>query len=215
MNKAIIFIAFIVSFCKVQAQSAALALDDLKHYRIQLDNRSNRHLMGVPKQLLDGYCKGIYKAYYPKAIFNEVNFGDFLSHFRWAEPVLNETILCGDDYCSNAAYNELFSRFTTYLDYYEYNYFNTQTSLMERKVPFVQLVYNVEVAGKIYSFKGPLIRMDEIEKTILVKNEANNTEPQSIKYVFELGLFYSVEITDNDIKTKERRTNQDDDHQEH
>ncbi len=215
MNKVIIIIAFIVSFYKVQAQSPALALDDLKHYRMQLDNRSNRHLMGVPKQLLDGYCKGIYKAYYPKAIFNEVNFGDFLSHFRCAEPVLNETILCGDDYCSNAAYNELFSRFNIYLDYYEYNYFNTQTSLMERKVPFVQLVYSVDVAGKTYAFKGPLFRMDEIEKTILIKNEANNAEPQSINYVFELARFYSVEITDNDIKTKERRTNQEDDHQEH
>ncbi len=215
MNKAIIFIAFIVSFSKANAQSPALALEDMKHYRIQLDNRSNRHLMGVPKQLLDGYCKGIYKAYYPKAVFNEVNFGDFLSHFRWGEPVLNETVLCGDDYCSNIAYNELFSRFNMYLDYYEHNFYNNQTARMERKVEFVQLVYSIDVAGKLYIFKGPLFRLDEIEKTILVKNDSNNAEPQSIKYTFELARFYSVEITDKDLKTKEKRTNQEDNFQEH
>jgi hypothetical protein len=215
MNKAIIFITFIVSFSKANAQSPALALEDMKHYRIQLDNRSNRHLMGVPKQLLDGYCKGIYKAYYPKAVFNEVNFGDFLSHFRWGEPVLNETVLCGEDYCSNLAYTELFSRFNIYLDYYEHNFYNNQTARMERKVEFVQLVYSIDVAGKLYSFKGPLFRLDEIEKTILVKSDSNNAEPQSIKYTFELARFYSVEITNKDLKTKEKRTNQEDNFQEH
>jgi hypothetical protein len=86
---------------------------------------------------------------------------------------------------------------------------------MERKVEFVQLVYSIDVAGKLYSFKGPLFRLDEIEKTILVKNDSNNAEPQSIKYTFELARFYSVEITDKDLKTKEKRTNKEDSFQEH
>lgn len=215
MNKVILFIAFIVSFSKAQAQSPELALEDMKHYRIQLDNRSNRHLIDVPKQLLEGYCRGIYKAYYPKAVFNEVNFGDFLTHFRWSEPVLNETILCGEDYCSNSAYTELFSRFNVSLDFYEHNFYNTKTARMERSVPFIQLVYTIDVAGKKYSFKGPLFRMDEIEKTILIKNEVNNAAPQSIKYTFELARFYAVEITDKYIKTNEKRTNHEDNFQEH
>ena len=215
MNKTIIIIACIFSFCTAQAQAPVLALEDMKHYRIQLDNRSNIHLKDVPRQLLEGYCKGIYKAYYPKAVFNEVNFGDFLAHFRWAEPVLNETILCGEDYCSNAAYTELFSRFNVSMDFYEHSFYNKQTSLMERKVPFIQLVYSIEVAGKTYSFKGPLFRMDEIEKTILIKNETNNAASKSIKYTFELARYYAVEITDKDIKTKEKRTNQEDNFQEH
>jgi hypothetical protein len=86
---------------------------------------------------------------------------------------------------------------------------------MVRKVEFVQLVYNIEVYGKTYIFRGPLFRMDEIEKTILVKNPANNSEPQSIKYVFELGRFYSTQITDSELKTKEKRLNKQEDMQNH
>ncbi|MFM9945920.1 MAG: hypothetical protein ACKVQB_11900 [Bacteroidia bacterium] len=216
MNKTIIIAVFIFSFCKTNGQSPALALEDMKHYRIQLDNRSNRHLLDVPRQLLEGYCKGIYKAYYPLAVFNEVNFGDFLAHFRWGEPVFNETVLCGDDYCSNSVFAELFNRFNVSLDFYEQNYYNTQTARMERKVHFIQLVYTMDVAGKVSNFKGPIFRMDEIEKTIrLRQDEANNAETQSIKYTFELGRFYAVEITEKDIKTKEKRTNQEDNFQEH
>jgi len=192
-----------------------LALEDLKHYRIQLDNRTNRHLKEVPKQLLDGYCKGIFKAYYPKATFNEVNFGDFLSHFLWNEPLLNESVFCGEDYCSNPSFTEFFSRFNFYLDYYELNTINTTNSVMVRKVEFVQLVYSLEVYGTTYLFKGPLFRMDEIEKNILVKNSANNSEPQSIKYVFELGRFYSKQIIDSEYKTKEKRLNKQEDMQNH
>ena len=81
--RSLIIITIALSFYKADAQTHALALADMKHYRIQLDNRSNSHLKEVPIQLLEGYCKGIYKAYYPKAIFNEVNFGDFLAHFRY------------------------------------------------------------------------------------------------------------------------------------
>ena len=213
MNKAIIIIVFIVSFSETHAQSPALALEDMKHYRIQLDNRSNRHLKDVPKQLLDGYCAGIYKAYYPQAIFNEVNFGDFLAHFRWGEPLLNESVMCGEDYCSNPAFAGFFSRFNACIDFYEYSFYNSQTARMERKVPFIQLVYSVDIAGKKYQFKGPLFRMDEIEKSIFIKNTFNNTEAQSIKYTFDLGRYVAVEISDKDLKSKEKQTNKEDDFQ--
>jgi len=215
MKKIIIIIATIFSLTPLKAQTLALTLKDMKHYRIQLDNRSNRHLKDVPRQLLEGYCKGMYKAYYPKAVFNEVNFGDFLAHYKWGEPVFNESVLCGDDYCSNIAYTELFSKFNIYIDFYERNYFNSQTSRMERKVPFIQVVYSIDVAGKNYSFKGPIFRMDEIEKNIFIKNEGNNAEPQSIKCTFDLARYYAVEITDKDIKTKERQLNKEDNLQEH
>jgi hypothetical protein len=214
MKRLLIIIYFIINQVQLNAQSS-LALEDLKHYRIHLDNRTNRHLKEVPKQLLDGYCKGIYKAYYPKATFNEVNFGDFLDHFLWNEPLLNESVFCGEDYCSNPSFTEFFSKFNFYLDYYEHNTINTTNSVMVRKVEFVQLVYNIEVYGKTYIFRGPLFRMDEIEKTILVKNPANNSEPQSIKYVFELGRFYSTQITDSELKTKEKRLNKQEDMQNH
>ena len=213
MKSTLFIITLMFPFYELFAQ--APAIDDLKHYRIQLDNRTNQHLKDVPKQLLEGYCKGIYKAYYPNSIFTEVNFGDFLAQFKWSEPLLNESVMCGDDYCSNPAFIELFSRFNLSLDYYEQNYYNKQTARMERKIPFVQLVYSVEVDGKIYSFRGPLFRMDEIEKSILINNEGNDSQAQSIKYTFDLARFYSVEITKDDLKTKEKRTNQDDDHLEH
>jgi len=48
-----------------------------------------------------------------------------------------------------------------------------------------------------------------------VKNPANNSEPQSIKYVFELGRFYSTQITDSELKTKEKRLNKQEDMQNH
>jgi len=214
MKKQLIFMAMLLISLKSIGQSA-LPLEDLKHFRIQLLNRTNKNLFGVPKQLLEGYCEGLFKAYYPKEIYTEVNFGDFLSHFSWSEPVLNESVMCGEDYCSSASFKELFERFDLYLDYYEYAYFNTSTSRTERKVEFIQLVYSIEVNGTAYFFKGPIFRMDEIGKLVIAKNEGNESVQQSLKYTFELARFYSVEITKSEVKTKQKRTDRDDDNQEH
>ena len=183
-----------------------LGPEDLGHYRIQLNNRSNRHLKDIPRQLLEGYCKGIYRAYYPNAIFNEVNFGDFMDHFRWSEPVLNESILCGEDYCSSQAFRPLFERFDMYLDFYEHSYFNQGTSLTERKVEYLQLVYRLETGGQEYIFRGPLFRMDEIENRLFVANEFNKGEIQSLGHAFKLARYFATEVGSPDFKHREKRT---------
>lgn len=175
-------------------------LDEYKHFRIQLDNRTNKHLKDIPMQILEGYCKGTIKAYYPNAIYNEVNFNDFLEHFKWNEPIMNEAILCGEDYCSNPSFSQLFNSFNFYIDYYCKDILDTKTSLKIRKTEFIQLVYSVEYAGKIFNFRGPLIRLDEISEIIYMKNETNNAQQQSIKTVFDIGRFYSVQLSNPDIK---------------
>jgi hypothetical protein len=213
MKRTVLILIFLGSIYQSFAQSPSI--DNLKHYRIQLDTRTNRHLVEIPKLLLEGYCKGYYKAYYPKAIFTEVNFGDFLEHYNWNEPLYNESTTCIEDDCSNPAFIELFSRFNGFIDYYEQTIYNALTGRMERKIPFLQLVYTMNYEGKDYFFKGPLFRMDELEKSIFIKNEGNDLQPQSIKYCFDLGRYYSVELSSDDIKNKEKRTNQGDDHLEH
>jgi len=209
---AILFFVWINNFCKGQGITRP---DDMVHYRIQLENRTNKHLKDVPAQLLEGYCKGLYKAYYPKAEFTEVNFGDFLSHFRWGEPLLSENIFCGDDYCSNPAFTELFSKFNTHLDYYEVKQFNKRTSLIERKVVYLQLVYTVKLNETEYTFKGPVFRMDEIGQSINIKNETNNSEPQSLKQVFDLARFYSVKIAGTEFIPENKNNKKADDYQEY
>lgn len=184
-----------------------VSLDEYKHFRIHLDNRTNKHLLDIPRQILEGYCKGTINAYYPKAIFNEVNFNDFLNHFRWNEPLFNESVLCGEDYCSNPLFGQLFNSFNVYLDYYCKDYLDSKTSLKIRKTDFVQLVYSVEYGGMIYNFLGPLFRLDEISKLIYVKNETNNAQAQNLKTVFDTGRFYSVQLANPEIKPNDNNKN--------
>ncbi|MCC6721590.1 MAG: hypothetical protein IT243_05265 [Bacteroidia bacterium] len=206
MKIAISFIVCILFSANVFSQNEE-NINDYKHFRIHLDNRTNKHLKDIPKQLLEGYCKGSINAYYPNAVYNEVNFNDFLEYFRWNEPIFNEAILCGDDYCSNIAFATLFSSFNLYLDYYCKDYIDTKTSLKIRKTNFIQLVYSVEYNGKIYNFRGPLFRLDEISKSIYVKNENNNSENQDIKTVFDTGRFYSVQLPNPEIIPNDNKKN--------
>jgi len=212
--KRIFLILIVLAIAELAYSQAKLQLEDMKNYRIHLENRTNRHLKDVPKQLLDGYCTGLYKAYYPKSIYTEVNFGDFLAHFNAGEPLLNESMLCGDNYCSNTAFTELFTRFDACIDFYEQMVFNPSTSLTERKIIFLQLVYKVRVNEIDYTFKGPLMRMDEIDKTVMVKNDSNPNEPQSIKYTFDLGRFVATDITDEHLNEKKDSPFKGDDYQD-
>lgn len=189
--------------------------DDMDHYRIQLDNRTNKHLKNAPAILLEGYCKGLFKAYYPKSEYTEVNFGDFLSHFRWGEPLINETMLCGEDYCSNPSFKEFFEKFNTYIDYYETKQFNKRTSLIERKVIYIQLVYTLKYNETEYMFKGPVFRMDEIGKLINIQNETNNSENQTLKQVFDLARFYSTKIAEPEFIPADDKRKREEEHQEY
>ncbi|NUM31915.1 MAG: hypothetical protein HUU47_06290 [Bacteroidetes bacterium] len=202
MKSRFIILLILFSSIKVYAQNEA-NLDEYKHFRIHLDNRTNKHLKDIPRQILERYCKGNIKAYFPKAIYNEVNFNDFLYHFRWNEPLFNESILCGDDYCSNPSFEQLFNSFNVYLDYYSKVIFDSKTSVKVNKTEFVQLVYSVEYAGMIYNFLGPLFRLDEISKLIFVKIEQNDSQTQNLKTVFDIGRFYSVQIANPEIKPNE------------
>lgn len=213
MKLKLFFAICCMQFINVNAQQAPDP-QDMKHYRIQLDNRTNQHLKLVPSQIIEAYCNGQLKAYYPKSCYTEVNFGDFLYHFKWAEPLNNEVVSCGENYCSNPSFIPFFERFNYYLDYYEHNYYDKRTGLLLRKVAFVQLAYTLEYDGVQHTFTGPLFRMDELEKLITIKTD-NAAVTQSIKYVFDTGRFYAVEQTEYYAKTKERRTATEDDFQEH
>lgn len=213
MKKILVFL-LLYPAVMLQAQSI-MQPEDMMRYRIQLDNRTNRHLHEVPGVILEGFCKGLFTAYYPKAAFNTVNFSDFLNHFRWNEPLINEGLLCGEDYCSNASFSGLFSKFNVYLDYFTYRHLNPLTSVIDRKVAFIQPVYTITINGIEYNFSGPLFRMDEVGNSIRIPNAENNSATQTLKQVFDLARFYSVQVVPDDYWQKDKRQHNPDDFREH
>ena len=190
-------------------------ITEQQHFRIPLNNRTNKYLKILPSELLKAYATGKIKAYYPLAQCNELNFGDFISHFNWGEPFTMEDEHCGDNYLNHPAYTELFSRFESYLDYYSYYSIHKQTGLNLKRVDFIQLVYTVNVWGKQKSFRGPLFRLDEVNKVLKINNPNDPGEPFGLQYLFDQGRFFAFELLEPFSTGRKEEDKQSMDYQEY
>ncbi|MCB9251426.1 MAG: hypothetical protein H6605_03110 [Flavobacteriales bacterium] len=210
MNRYILI--FLTAFLPLfgYGQSAGY-LSELNHYRIHLNNRTNKHLISVSSLLLEGFSNGKFNSYYPLALENQLNFGDFLKHFDWSEPMYLEDDHCGEHYFNNSVYKTLFSKFNTHIDYYESNHYELSSQRVIRKVEFIQLIYTTSIYGRTYNFKGPVFRMDEIRNSIFLNITSSTAEKKSLGFIFDQAIFTAVEIAKGNTFNSEDHNNREND----
>ena len=128
MNK--FFLLFLVLVLSKTSTAQSIFTTDTFSYTINLDLSKNRYLKTVPVDLLKGYCKGDWNAYYPKREMNQCLFDDFLQRFNYFQlNIPTNTAFCFQDYCNDAYYKEMYQQFARKLKYKEIVYLDQQHSL--------------------------------------------------------------------------------------
>lgn len=158
--------------CNLKAQNLQMA--DTFVYTINLDLSQNLYLKTIPVDLLKGYCKGNWRAYYPKQEMNECLYDDFLHRFN-AYQVNIPSNTCMVDYCDNAYFDILNNQFARKLKYKEVVYFDMQHSIIKRTVLWLQVFFSIQEDDIWKHFEGPVFWLFEINKSFEKITVVNKT----------------------------------------
>tara|TARA_B100001287_G_scaffold170772_1_gene143688 strand:- start:4374 stop:5015 length:642 start_codon:yes stop_codon:yes gene_type:complete len=190
MNKLIINTLFLFFPIFFIAQEERITLN-----RIRLIEKQNQIIRGLPKILLEAYCKGEITAYYPKYIKAQVSYSEFLNYSGLKDPTYNEQgLLCPNEFCNLSQDNlKMFNRALEFLEIEKRAHVGQE--------PFKDIKY---VILKIYddknnSYNGPVFFVKDILKLsekYRLYNPKNDASPLSIKKVFLSRMFSSTVIKD-------------------
>jgi hypothetical protein len=202
MNK--IFSTFIFLYFVQISFAQNLFVPDTFTNTINLDLSQNLYLKTVPVDLLKGYCKGEWNAYYPKKEMNQCLFDDFLQRFNYYQ-VHVATDFCFDDYCTQPYYTDMYSQFQRKLRYKEVIYFDQKHSIVNRKVLWIQVYYSRQEADGWKHYDGPIFWLQEIilsDNDIIVHNKNLRSNGWSLEKEFGRPGFIVNENKQKDDKKK-------------
>lgn len=182
---------FLIStlFMSSPAFAHSFAGTDSFTYTIDLDRPQNIYLRSVPVDLLKGFCKGDWNAYYPLLRKNQCLFDDFLEHFDASQP---DTLYCADELCNDPSLAELFHQFSHQLRYCEVYHYDSAHALIKREVLWLQTFYSLQNAGVWKHYNGPIFWMGELHPAsgpIMISNLSLRHEPWSLQAEFEHPMF--------------------------
>ena len=181
-----------------------LFVTDTFTYTVNLDLSKNLFFKTVPVDLLKGYCKGEWNAYYPKREMNQCLFDDFLQRFNYYQ-VNTSGNTCFDDYCNNAYFTDMYTQFSRKLKYREVVYFNQQHSTVKREILWLQVFYSREEYDGWKHYEGPVFWMFEINKSpkgIAVYNKDVRNDSWTLEKEFNHPEFIVNENKQKDDKKK-------------
>lgn len=199
-----IYLTIVFSFFTKIFFAQNLFVSDTFTYSINLDLSQNLYLKSVPIDLLKGYCKGEWNAYYPKKEMNQCLFDDFLQRFNYYQ-VNVTTDFCFDDYCNQPYFIDMYGQFQRKLRYKEVIYFDQKHSIVNRKVLWVQVYYSRQETDGWKHYDGPIFWLQEINKAendIVVKNKNLRSSGWSLEKEFGTPGFIVNENKQKDDKKK-------------
>ncbi|MBK9327898.1 MAG: hypothetical protein IPM95_01010 [Sphingobacteriales bacterium] len=192
MARFILSIICIVLFISSSVKAQNLFQTDTFTYTINLDLSKNNYLKSIPVDLLKGYCKGEWNAFYPAKEMNQCLFNDFLNRFSYAEPQSVDSNSCLENYCDDSYFKDLYSRFSRKLKYREIVYFDKKHSYVKRELLWLQVYYSVQDADTWKHHNGPVFWLNEIKKSIhpvMVQNKDFSNQPRTMDHTFMFPAF--------------------------
>ena len=201
-----IILTFFYCFCFVISEAQNLFVADTFTYTINLDLSQNLYLKSVPVDLLKGYCKGNWNAYYPKKEMNQCLFDDFLERFNYYQ--LSATSVetsCFENYCTHPYFMEMYNQFKRKLKYKEVVYFDQQHSIVKRKILWIQVYYSRYESDGWKHYDGPvfwLMELKQSENEVLVYNKNVRANGRTLENEFDKPDFIVNENQQKDDRKK-------------
>jgi len=204
MKKYIILSIFIVLINTVLAQD--FFKTDTFTNTVNLDLSKNLYMKSVPIDLLRGFCKGTWNAYYPKREMSQCLFDDFLGRFGYYQlNIPDNATLCLNDYCNHAYYTDMFQQCTRKLKYKEIVYFDQQHSIVKREVLWIQVFYSRQTNDTWTHYEGPVFWLQEIRKlpaALMIENKSVHPDAWTLDKEFNHPCFIVNDNKQPDDKKK-------------
>ena len=198
-----VIVTALLSFIFTAKASNIFSVDTMT-YSINLDIPENAYLKQLPEDILKGYVKGKFHAYYPKREMNEILLDDFLAHYGKANFECGPGF-CWDDYADHPYLKELYDKFKHTIRYREIVYYDAQHSVVKREVAWIQLMYtDYNYNGDLQSINGPKFWLMKLNKdnSIRIPNADNRAKDRTIQQEFDERHFVPNEIWDEKRKEK-------------
>ncbi len=192
MSKSILCIICAFLFFSKALDAQNLYQTDTFTYTINLDLSKNNFLKSVPVDLLKGYCKGYWNAYYPAKEMNQCLFNDFIGRFSYASPQDVDSNFCLENYCENGYYKDLYGQFSRKLKYKEIVYFDHKNAYVKRELLWLQVYYSIQEGDGWKHYNGPLFWMNEIKKSthpVMVQNKDVSNQLRTLDHTFMFPAF--------------------------
>ncbi len=191
-------------FFSLRARAESIFSTDTFTYTINLDLSQNLYLKSVPVDLLKGYCRGDWNAYYPKKEMNQCLFDDFLERYNFMQQDVNATS-CLSDYCNSPYFKSIYYDFTRKLKYREVVFYDPKHSMVKREVLWLQVYFSRSEAEGWKHYNGPVFWLREIRAAanpIMISNKRISTASWSLDHEFISPLFIVNENKQMDDRKK-------------
>ena len=205
LNKFLSLLVLLIFSKGIAAQS--IFSTDTFTYTINLDFSQNLHLKSLPVDLLKGYCKGDWNAYYPMKEYNQCFFDELLDRFYYAQQDVKEASeYCIDNYCGSSYLMDFYRQFTRKLKYKEVLSYDARHSVVTREVLSIQVFFSrFEDTGEWRHYNGPVFWLKELNSSgieIKIFNKSIRSAPWSLQKEFQNHGFTVNENKEKDNKKK-------------
>ena len=169
--------------------------------RIYLDEKMNSPLKILPRLVLQAFCDGRLKAYYPNHPEVQMSYYDFLAYFGIPEPVAENDLTCPGSNCLqlDPAFIDAFSEF---IDFSEMQRLDKATSNYIYDVQYFRFVLPKKYTYNQQEYFGPVFKYKDVAQVFpgaMFFNRQNDAAKFSLKQIFAAHNFNAVLFPEKDM----------------
>ncbi|MFL5752350.1 MAG: hypothetical protein ACJ76F_03010 [Bacteroidia bacterium] len=202
--KKFILPAFLFFSLVMQAQRPRDMYSNIELVRINLKEKLNLPARYLPKLLIQAYCEGKIKAYYPFNVNKECSYYEFASHFAGGKtqpiPGADEfsNINCPASFCI-AGDDELMKKFQDHVELFQVKRFDKNLSTEVYDIKYIRIKFIKEKYDQVFDFQGPVFYFEDVialGEEYKLPNPKNDAAQLTFKQFLQIRQWNGVVIND-------------------
>jgi hypothetical protein len=165
--KKIILLSVLLFSLSAQAQRPRDMYSNIELMRINLKEKLNLPARWLPKLLIQAYCEGKIKGYYPYNVNKECSYYEFASHFAGGKtqpiPVSADefNITCPASFCLSDD-DDFMKKFQDHIEIFQVKRFDKTLSTEVYDIKYVRLKFIKEKYDKVFDYQGPVFYFEDV-----------------------------------------------------
>jgi|ERR1700741_1320464 len=202
--KKLIALSFVVFSFTLHAQRPRDMYSNIELFRINLKEKINLPARYLPKLLLQAYCEGKIKAYYPFNVNKECSYYEFASHFAAgrAQPIPGadefSNISCPGNFCMWND-DDMLKKFQDHVELFQVKRFDKNLSTEVYDIKYIRIKFIKEKYDQVFDFQGPVFYYEDVialGEEYKIPNPKNDAAKLTFKQFLEIRQFNGFVVND-------------------
>lgn len=213
--KKIILLTCLLFSVAANAQRPRDMYSNIELMRINLKEKLNLPARWLPKLLIQAFCEGKIKAYYPYNVNKECSYYEFVSHFAAGktqpQPSADEfsNISCPASFCM-AGDDELMKMFQDHIEIFQVKRFDKNLSTEVYDIKYIRIKFIKEKYGQVFDYQGPVFYYEDVAalgEEYKLPNPKNDAAKLSFKQFLQMRQWTGVVVNDELNNSNRPRVN--------